>query len=143
MFVVAAGNDAHVIEFAERGSRWVPVHAFHTHTAAVTCVAWAPSVGRTSHTIVTGCHDGCLRVHHYYPRGEHVAVDGVIGGSVYGDGTPSALVQCVLTVGAAVSSVAFDATGSLLVSSDETGRVNTWRQDFTGTWELEQTFEGQ
>jgi len=76
-------------------------------------------------------------------RGEHVAVDGVIGGSVYGDGTPSALVQCVLTVGAAVSSVAFDATGSLLVSSDETGRVNTWRQDFTGTWELEQTFEGQ
>lgn len=53
-------------------NKWTPQETLSGHSDLVTCVSWAPNLGRSYELIATGCRDGHVRIFRLKDMGEKV-----------------------------------------------------------------------
>lgn len=88
--------------------------------AAISDIAWAPSMGRSMHLIATASKETCFRIHQLRRRDDgHLEHDSTV---------------MVPAGRAAVWRVAWNATGTCLATSAEDGTLCIWRKNTAGQW---------
>ena len=88
-------------------------------------VSWAPCMGRSFHLIATADATKCFRI---YPIKREAG---------------KLIVQppFILESSSPVWRLAWNATGTVLATSSEKGKMDLWRRDFSGIWKLVQSIE--
>lgn len=102
-------------------SRWHRELSLDAHDEPVHDVAWAPSMGRSYHLIATTGRGNSFKIH-TINRNSH-GVLSYTSGSSETIPTPSAVWR-----------VAWNLTGTVLVTSAEDGSISLWRRHFDGKW---------
>ncbi len=87
------------------------------HTDLVTCIAWAPCLGRSFQLIATGCRDMKLRIFKVTEDKNKKLVAEVLSE-----------IKCV----SEIWRLEWNITGTMLASADASGVVNLWKQSFKG-----------
>mmetsp|Transcript_9588 Transcript_9588/g.14435 ORF Transcript_9588/g.14435 Transcript_9588/m.14435 type:complete len:328 (+) Transcript_9588:106-1089(+) len=100
--------------------KWAQECVLESHGGPVHDVAWAPTMGRSYHLIASASREKSFKIHTL--RREN-------GALVY---SPDAT-QTVHT-NSEVWRVAWNVTGTVLVTSAEDGSLGLWRRDFSGDW---------
>lgn len=91
------------------------------HNNAVHDVAWAPAMGRSYHLIATASRESSFKIHELRRR-EDGSLEYVSAQTVES------------TTKSNVWRLAWNATGTVLVTSCEDGTLSLWRRDFAGIW---------
>ncbi|WVN88968.1 uncharacterized protein L203_104183 [Cryptococcus depauperatus CBS 7841] len=103
--------------------------------APLTCLSWAPSCGRSYHLVATGSRDGTVSIWRIQPPGETARSD--FGSS--GEVTREWKAECVGEFGqggAKVCTVDWNATGTILSTTDDEGIVRIYKPTYARTWKL-------
>jgi len=96
---------------------------------AITCVAWAPSCGRSYHLLATGGRDGHVRIWRVRPAEENDDPEG--------EGEPRWTGTIVADFDhhkSAVGRVEWNITGTVLSSAGNDGRVRLWKATIGSVW---------
>ncbi|CED82409.1 Nuclear pore complex component (sc Seh1) [Phaffia rhodozyma] len=108
----------------------------------ITSLSWAPSCGRDHHLIASGSRDGIVRIWKVTPtedeNGDEHGSDGVQGGE---NGWKAACLAELGDHGRSVSKVEWNATGTVLSSSGDDGKVRLWKATYSNRYECMATFD--
>lgn len=125
MFAVVALDQAFVYGLSDSAAddddvtaRYVRLCSLPNHNGLVRLVSWAPLMGRSHHLIATACKDGCVRV--FEGREEN-------GFQVH-------LAATLADHALEVWRVLWNATGTILSSAGDDGRVLLWKQNYMREW---------
>lgn len=116
--LVVGGYSKCAVIWAEKGGKWVEeVRLDNDRT--IFDVAWAPGMGRSYHLIATVDRTRKFKVFKIRREGQgNLVLD-----SVKNVEAPSEVWR-----------IAWNATGTVLATSSETGALDLWRRDFDGDW---------
>ncbi|GAO47372.1 WD40 repeat-like protein [Saitoella complicata NRRL Y-17804] len=111
--------------------KWKPVDDLELkgHKGLVRDVSWGPSLGRSYHLIATACKDGHVRVFKLTETKEDLYARA--------EDEKRWVVECIADLddhGAEVWRVSWNATGTVLSSAGDDGRIRLWKASFTGEW---------
>ncbi|ODN85854.1 nucleoporin SEH1 [Cryptococcus wingfieldii CBS 7118] len=100
--------------------------------APLTALSWAPNCGKNYHLLATGSRDGSIRIWRLEPPGERARVDFTAEGSeAGGDVVREWRGECTAEFGkggARVGSVDWNATGTMLSTTDDEGVVRIYKR---------------
>ncbi|OBA23180.1 WD40 repeat-like protein [Metschnikowia bicuspidata var. bicuspidata NRRL YB-4993] len=106
---------------SERTPRYVKVCSLPEHNGLIRLVSWAPSMGRSHHLLATGCKDGYIRIFKAFETAS-------------GD----LRVETVAKLNdhrQEVWRVEWNATGTILSSAGDDGKVRLWKCNYMNEWQ--------
>ena len=148
--LVVGMSDGHVLlwMFEEMHKQWVRSRAFgamRCHSDCVRGVSWASDMGRSYQLIATASRDRTVKLWALHRRvsGDEACVTATSGGGAGGGGgggeqggpgswTGSCIAE--LSHRSQVWRVQWNASGSMLATSEDDGSVKIYRQDASGGW---------
>ncbi|KAL7752070.1 epoxide hydrolase, soluble (sEH) [Sorochytrium milnesiophthora] len=139
LLAVAGSKDNSVKIFRSAQGKWSVMDTLPGHDGLVTCLSWAPNLGRSFLLIATGSRDGCVRIFKLWHTTDALSPtasgpDGAgsgDGAQRRASGSEHYQVHCVATLrdhGAPINRVSWNITGTVLASAGEDGKVRIWQQ---------------
>jgi len=101
---------------------------------AITCVAWAPSCGRSYHLVATGGRDGRVRIWRVRPGVDDIDRDNDEGGEGEDGRWTASVVADFDQHKSAVGRVEWNITGTVLSSAGNDGRIRLWKATSGNVW---------
>lgn len=121
----SAADDHHHLEdpsaTSETKAKFVKVCNLPEHNGLIRSVSWAPSMGRSYHLLATGCKDGYIRIF-----------------KAYESATGDLKVDIVAKLNdhrQEVWRVQWNATGTILSSAGDDGKVRLWKCNYMNEWQ--------
>lgn len=97
------------------------VHLRPNSASPLTCVAWAPSCGRSYHLVATGARDGTVRIWRIEAPNEDEGTE-----------TWTCEISAEFSKGPRVSAVDWNATGTALTVSNDDGVISMYKRECEG-----------
>jgi len=120
--MIVVGGDDPVItiwEYFTQNKQWKLSCKLVGHTEPVTCVSWAPHLGRSYHTIASGSYDKTVRIWQLNIGNSEMNYKEVANEDLHNS---------------VVWSVEWNITGTILASSGDDGKVRFWKLNFLNQW---------
>lgn len=125
--MLVVGGDDYVItiwEYFAQHKQWRLSCKLMGHTEPVMCVAWAPHLGRSFHTIASGSYDKTVRIWQLVINNTNNNSSEMSYKEVANEDLHNSVVW----------SVEWNITGTILASSGDDGKVRFWKLNFLNQW---------